>query len=70
MQACELLDLPKTKYINGFKVGKKGRVIWTDVYADGDRKRIRLTRIEPMGKYSHPQVFIRYVKPSTEVEVQ
>ena len=64
MQACELLDLPKTKYMKGFKVGKKGWVVWNDVYADGDRKRIRLSRVD-CGLVKH-----RYVKPNMEVKIE
>ena len=64
MLVCELLDLPKTtKYIKVFKVGKKGLVVWTDVFADGDRKRIRISRFE--GHYAK----FRYVKPSTEISL-
>lgn len=68
MKVCELLDLPKTKFSKGFKLGKKGRVVWTDVHADGDRKRIRVSRIETKGQ-DYPQAYIRYVKPSVDIEL-
>ena len=69
MQVFELLELPKTKYSKGFKIGKKGRVVWTDVFVSpGDKKRIRLSRISMTG--SVPEAFVRYVKPSTEIEIQ
>lgn len=66
MQVHELLDLPKTKYKKGFRM-KNGRVVWTDVHVDGDRKRIRISRVE--SPHGYPVAYLRYVKPHTEVEL-
>ena len=62
MRVHQLLDLPKLKYNKGFKL-LKGRVVWSDVHVDGDRKRIRISRND--GGYVKQQ----YVKPGTEVEI-
>lgn len=59
MKVHELLSMPKLAYKKGFKVGKHGRVIWSDVHVNGDRKRIRISR------KNHTQ----YVVPYTEVEI-
>jgi len=58
MKVHELLTLPKLAYKNGFKL-KKGRIVWSDVHVNGDRKRIRISKFDR----------IRYIKPHTEVEV-
>jgi hypothetical protein len=50
-------------YRKGFKL-KNGRVVWIDVHVNGDRKRIRISRISPAGFAR-----IQYVKPHTEVEL-
>ena len=62
MKVHQLLDLPKLQYRKGFKL-LKGRVTWSDVHVNGDRKRIRISRND--GGIVKQQ----YVKPSTEVEV-
>jgi len=58
----QLLDLPKLQYRKGFRL-LKGRVTWSDVHVDGDRKRIRIARNDGgLTKWA-------YVKPSVEVEI-
>jgi hypothetical protein len=63
MRVHELLDMPKLAYKKGFKVGKRGLTVWTDVHVNGDRKRIRISRT------FGTQAFTQYVKPHTEVEI-
>ena len=73
----QLLDLPKLEYNKGFRLLPKGKVIWTDVHVDGDRRRIRVSRtvIKPTydqnwGAGEVLQTVRQYVKPMTEVEIQ
>jgi hypothetical protein len=70
MKVHELLSLPKTAYLKGFKL-KNGRVIWSDVHVSGDRKCIRISRMEAYQVFnSHDwKTIVRYVKPHTEVEI-
>jgi len=73
MKAHELLDQRwRTKH-KGFKV-KNGRVVWTEAWAHGDRKRVGVSRMVPIGKrgVGFGQVFrkcTRYLKPHQEVEL-
>jgi hypothetical protein len=62
MKVHELLSMPKLEYKKGFRVGK-GKIIWTDVHVNGDRKRIRISRTH------QSQAFTQYLKPHTEVEI-
>jgi len=73
MKAHELLDQKWRNRNTGFKV-KNGHVIWTDAWANGDRKRIGVSRMIPIGKrgVGLGQVFrkrTRYLKPHQEVEL-
>jgi len=72
MDVVDLLqnnDWKKTH--SGFRVLPRGRVKWTDVYMDGERKRIRISRQEPAAEWmSVPfRTFVQYVIVQTKVEL-
>jgi hypothetical protein len=62
MRVHLLLNMSKLQYQKGFRL-TRGKVVWTDVHIDGDRKRIRISRT------FQGRSIRQYVRPATEVEI-